>query len=89
MTFSWIQCVLMADALRCGIHGFLCASDRCKRIQIYIHAAVQMGLNIYTTASAWGYLCHGMYFKRVEQVHAGRNQMQLVRSETVGGVDVQ
>ena len=41
-------------------------------MQIYIQTAVQMDLNIYITADALGYLCHGMYFKRVEQVHGQR-----------------
>lgn len=41
------------------------------------------------TADARGYLCHGMYFKRVEQVHVQRNQMQLIRNETGGGNRVQ
>ena len=73
----------------CGIQCFLCVSDRCERIQIYMQTAVKMGLNIYTSAEAWGYLCHGMYFKRVEQVHVQRNQMQFIRRGRGGGIDVQ
>lgn len=87
--FQLEQFVLISDTLHCGIQCFLCVSDRCERPQIYIQTAVQMGLNIYMTADAWGYLCHGMYFKRVEQVHVQRNQMQFIRNETGGGIDVQ
>lgn len=47
-----------------------------------------MGLNIYMSDDAWGYLCHGMYFKRVEQVHGQRNQMQFIRNEMGGGIEV-
>ncbi len=87
--FQLEQFVLVSDTLHCGIQCFLCISDRCERTQIYIQTAVQMGLNIYMTADAWGYLCHGMYFKRVEQVHVQRNQMQSICNETGGGIDVQ
>lgn len=48
-----------------------------------------MGWNIYMAGDATGYLCHGMYLKRVEQVHVQRNQMQFVGNETGGGIDVQ
>lgn len=61
-------------------------------MQIYIQTAVQMDLNIYITADAWGYLCHGMYFKRVEQVHGQRKQMHFIRNGwrywTGGGTEV-
>lgn len=48
-----------------------------------------MGLNIYMTGEAWAHLCYGMYFKRVEQVHVQRNQMQFICTKTDGGIDVQ
>lgn len=45
-----IRCVCCwQETLHCGIQCFLCVSDRCKRMQIYIRTRVQMGLNIYMT----------------------------------------
>lgn len=52
--FKLEQFVLVTDTLHCGIQCFLCVSDRCERIQLYIQTAVQMGLNIYMTGDAWG-----------------------------------
>ncbi len=80
------QFVLVTNTLQCGIWCFLCVSDRCDRILIYIQTAVKMGFNIYMTADAWGYLCHGMCFKRVGRVHVQGNQ--FIRNETGGGIDV-
>lgn len=67
---------------------FLCAGDRCERIQIYIQTAVQMGLNIYVTAMPAAISVMVCILKGLSRFTQG-NQMQFIRSDTGGSSDVQ
>lgn len=67
---------------------FLCAGDRCERIQIYIQTAVQMGLNIYVTAMPAAISVMVCILKGLSRFTQG-NQMQFIYSDTGGSSDVQ